>query len=330
MEKILIITFSDDNECIQMVTDAVKAKKGEVYRFNTDLYPTGARISLVENNDGRNFILSSPEGELNMKDVTAVWYRRSRIGQNIPKTMDPQLRDPSVKESLAVFHGFMESLDTFILDSYHKIRYAAHKQLQLKIAREVGLDIPHTLTTNDPENVRKFFNACKEKDGMITKMLSSFAVYEGDKEKVVFTNRIEEKDLEDLDGLALCPMTFQENIPKKMELRVTIVGNKIFSAAIDSQASELAQNDWRRDGLGLVEAWKEFPLPPEIESKLLKLMDALQLNYGAVDFILTPDNRYVFLEINPAGEFFWLELNNPKFPISSALAGVLLGESPRR
>ncbi len=330
MKKVLIITFSDDNECIKMVTEAVKTAGGEVYRFNTDLYPTEARITLVENDAGRNFILTSPEGELNMKDVTAVWYRRSRIGQNIPKTMDPQLRSPSIKESQAVFHGFMESLDTFCLDNYNKVRQASHKQLQLKIAREVGLSIPRTVTTNDPEEVRTFFNACKEKDGMITKMLSSFAVYEGDKEHVVFTNRIEAKDLEDLEGLALCPMTFQENVPKKMELRVTIVGNKIFSAAIDSQASELAQNDWRRDGVGLVKAWENHPLPPEIENKLLKLMDALKLNYGAVDFILTPDDRYIFLEINPAGEFFWLETNNPKFPISSALAGVLLGKSPRR
>lgn len=330
MKKILILTFSDDNECIQLVTDAVKAKNGEVYRFNTDLYPTEAHITLSETNEGRNFVLSSPEGELNTKDITAVWYRRSRIGQNIPKTMDHQLRTPSVKESHAVFHGFMESLDTFRLDPYDKIRHASHKQLQLKIAREVGLDIPRTLTTNDPEEVKRFFDSCKEKDGMITKMLSSFAVYEGDKEKVVFTNRIEENDLEDLSGLAFCPMTFQENIPKKMELRVTVVGNKVFPAAIDSQSSELAQNDWRRDGVGLLEAWENFPLPPDIENKLLKLMDRLQLNYGAVDFILTPDNRYVFLEINPAGEFFWLELKNPKFPISSALADVLLGESPRR
>ena len=330
MKKVLIITFSDDNECIRMVTDAVNAAGGEVYRFNTDLYPTEARITLVENNEGRNFVLSSPEGELNMKDVTAVWYRRSRIAQNIPKAMDAQLRSPSVRESQVVFHGFMESLDTFRLDDYDKVRHASHKQLQLKIAREVGLDIPSTLTTNDPEEVRRFFTTCKEKDGMITKMLSSFAVYEGDKEKVVFTNRIEEKDLEDLDGLALCPMTFQENVPKKMELRVTIVGNKVFSAAIDSQASEMAQNDWRRDGTGLLKSWENHPLPPELESKLLQLMDTLRLNYGAVDFILTPDNRYVFLEINPAGEFFWLELNEPRFPISSALADVLLGESPRR
>jgi D-alanine-D-alanine ligase-like ATP-grasp enzyme len=59
-------------------------------------------------------------------------------------------------------------------------------------------------------------------------------------------------------------------------------------------------------------------------------MEVFGLNYGAVDMILTPDDRYVFLEINPAGEFFWLELKNPKFPVSAAIADVLLGEAPRR
>jgi len=62
----------------------------------------------------------------------------------------------------------------------------------------------------------------------------------------------------------------------------------------------------------------------------LHLMDYFGLNYGAVDMIVTPDNRHIFLEINPAGEFFWLEAYNPKFPISRAIADVLLGEGFRR
>jgi len=328
MNKVLIITFSEDNECIDLVETAVKEKKGKTYRFNTDLYPTGIQLSLAENNKKKRVAISGPEGELKLEDITAIWYRRVRLGDKIPQAMDPELRKASILEARTVFFGFLESVDTFVLDRVSKIRTASHKQLQLQIARKVGLEIPRTLTTNKPGEVREFFSTCKQ--GMITKMLSSFSVYEGEKEKVVFTNLVKEEDLQDLEGLSYCPMTFQENVPKELELRITIVGNQVFAASLDSQASQLAQNDWRKDGLGLIDSWEAYSLPPGIATKLLELMNCFGLNYGAVDMIVTPDNKHVFLEINPAGEFFWLELHKPKFPISRAIADVLLGESPRR
>lgn len=328
MKKILIITYSEDNECIDMVKTAVKEKNGETYRFNTDLYPTGIQLSLAENNKKKRVVISGPEGELDLEDITGIWYRRVRLGDKIPEAMDPELRKASILEARTVFFGFLESVNTFILDRVSKIRIASHKQLQLQIAKKVGLEIPPTLTTNKPEEVREFFSTCK--NGMITKMLSSFSVYEDDKEKVVFTNLVKEEDLQDLDGLSYCPMTFQENVLKKLELRITIVGNQVFAASLDSKASQLAQNDWRKDGLGLIDSWEAYSLPSGIETKLLQLMDYFGLNYGAVDMIVTPDNRHVFLEINPAGEFFWMELHNPKFPISRAIADVLLGEGLRR
>jgi len=77
-------------------------------------------------------------------------------------------------------------------------------------------------------------------------------------ENVVYTNRIEEEMLDEMDGLEYCPMTFQELVPKELELRVTIVGDKIFSAAIDSQKSEAAKFDWRKDGEGMIKDWVEY------------------------------------------------------------------------
>jgi glutathione synthase/RimK-type ligase-like ATP-grasp enzyme len=160
-------------------------------------------------------------------------------------------------------------------------------------------------------------------------MLSSFAVYEGGRELVVFTSPVKPEDLTDLSGLSLCPATFQEMIPKALELRATVVGDRVMSASIDSQSSERAANDWRRDGLRLIQDWRPYQLPQEVEEKILRLMDYFVLNYGAVDIIVTPDGRHVFLEVNPAGEFFWLE-RSPGLPISDAIADVLLGRSYRR
>ncbi|MCP5049849.1 MAG: MvdD family ATP-grasp ribosomal peptide maturase [bacterium] len=327
-KKVLIVTYSEDNECINMVQKVLKAENAEVFRFDTDTFPTETQLTLTESQKGRRLRMCSSQVEVDLEEIDAVWYRRMRIGENIPLEMDPKLREPSLLESRTVVIGLLESLDTFIVDPYHKVRLSSNKELQLDIARRMGLNIPRTLISNHPEEVRAFYKTCK--NGMITKALSSFAVMEDGKEHVVFTTRVEDNHLEDLEGLSLCPMTFQELVPKKVELRITAVGNQLFAASIDPGASRIAGVDWRRDGRGLVERWQNYTLPKETEIKLMALMDCLGLNYGAIDMIVTPDNRYVFLEINPVGEFYWLELYNPRFPISTAIANVLLGKSARR
>jgi glutathione synthase/RimK-type ligase-like ATP-grasp enzyme len=124
-------------------------------------------------------------------------------------------------------------------------------------------------------------------------------------------------------------MTFQEKVPKALELRATVVGGRVFTASIDSQAHAEARTDWRRQGLELERAWQPYQLPPEVEVALLRLMDRFGLNYGASDFIVQPDGAHVFLEVNPGGEFFWLD-RAPGLGISGALADLLLGLAPRR
>ena len=201
---------------------------------------------------------------------------------------------------------------------------ANNKQLQLQIARQLGLLTPRTLTSNNPEAVKQFAQECKEQ-GIVTKMLSQFAIYgENKEENVVFTSPVTDDDLDNLEGLSFCPMTFQENVPKALELRTIIVGKQVFTAAINSQQLDGATYDWRKEGRALTEKWQAYNLPEDIEKKLLQLTAYFGLNYGAIDIIVTPDGRHVFLEINPVGEFFWLELFAPYFPISQAIAEILL------
>lgn len=318
---VLIITYSQDNESIPLVMQAIATQGGQAFRLDTDRFPTEVKLDIHYDRGTERLILASDQSTLDLRDVTAVWYRRIRMGNRIPTTMNPQLRQASVQESGVTIQGMIASLKAFHLDPVHHIRRAEHKQLQLQIARNLGLEIPRTLITNNPEAVLQFSQICKS--GMITKMLSSFAIYEDDQEQVVFTNPVTPSDLDNLDGLQFCPMTFQEQIPKVLELRTTIVGKQVFTAAIDSQRLEQARYDWRRKGVALLKDWQSYSLPSEIEEKLLYLMAELGLNYGAIDIILTPDNRHVFLEINPVGEFFWLE-RCPGLPISKAIANLLL------
>lgn len=326
--SILIVTHSNDNDSITLVSEAISRSGSHPIRFDTDRYPTDVRLSAYYGNDGdERLTLANEEGEFDLREVTAIWHRRLNFGANLPAGLDNQLRHASLSEARAAAHGMLASLKAFRMDQLRHIRHAENKQLQLQVARELGLNTPRTLTTNDPNAVRAFAKSCE--DGMVTKMLSSFAIYDEGKELVVFTNPVTSKDLADLSGLSLCPATFQELLPKSLEIRATVVGQRVMSAAVDSQVSARAAHDWRRDGLRMLQDWRPYQLPNEVEQKLLSLMDYFSLNYGAIDIILTPDARHVFLELNPSGEFFWLE-RTPGLPISEAIADVLLGHAARR
>src|SRR5829696_1853645 len=326
--SILIVTHSNDNDGVARVAEAIVRKGGHTIRFDTDRYPTEVRLTAYYGNAGdERLTLTNEEGEFDLRDVTAVWHRRLNLGADLPAGLDRQLRHASLGEASAAAHGMLASLKAFRMDHLGRIRHAENKQLQLQVARELGLNIPRTLTTNDPAAARAFAKSCER--GTVTKMLSSFAIYDEGRELVVFTNPVKPEDLADLSGLSLCPATFQELLPKLLEVRVTVVGHRVMSAAIDSQVSARAAHDWRRDGVRMIQEWRPYQLPVEVEEKLLRLMDYFSLNYGAIDIILTPDGQHVFLELNPSGEFFWLE-RTPGLPISEAIADLLLGHSPRR
>ena len=325
--SVLIITRSDDNESVRMVAQAIERRGGEAIRFDTDRYPTEVRLSAYYAQDGERLTLTNDEGEFDLCEVTAIWHRRLNFGAGLPTALDKQLRDASLTETRAAARGMLASLRAFRMDAVEHIRRAENKQLQLQAARTLGLEIPRTLTTNDPAAVQDFARRCQS--GIVTKMLSSFAVYEEGRELVVFTNPVKPEDLADLSGLHLCPVTFQEMIPKALELRTTVAGRRVMSASINSQASERAAHDWRRDGQRMIQDWQPYELPREVEEKILRLMDYFCLNYGAIDIIVTPDGRHVFLEINPVGEFFWLE-RYCGLPISDAIADVLLENSRPR
>jgi len=125
----------------------------------------------------------------------------------------------------------------------------------------------------------------------------------------------------------LAPILAQEYIEKKLELRITIVGQKMFTCAIHSQDSEQTRIDWRRYDFRNV---KHLPyqLPEKIKQKLHKLMKIWNLSFGAIDMILTPEGKYVFLEINPNGQWLWIE-QLTEMPISRVIA-ELLANPPNR
>jgi glutathione synthase/RimK-type ligase-like ATP-grasp enzyme len=141
---------------------------------------------------------------------------------------------------------------------------------------------------------------------------------------------VKEEDLQDAESLRYSPMVFQEQIPKLRELRVVYVNGELFVGALDASDYDALTIDWRRVSSDIC-IWQPhklpLSLPQDVEQKLFNLMAYFGLNYGAIDIIVTPDGDYVFLEINPVGEFFWLECCPPYFPISQGIADLLCSRS---
>ena len=320
--SVLIITRQGDNGSVEMVSSALRERGEKPVRLDSDLYPQEIKLSSRLGTSGGCF-LTTAEGRFDVGEVSALWYRRFFTGGKLPAELG-DTREACVAESCQTLYGTIASLKCFQLDRLSSVRRADHKEVQLQKACELGLEIPDTLISNDPEEVPAFFH--RHRGNVVTKTQSSFAIYRDGEEQVVFTSAFREEHLKELEGLRYSPMMFQERVAKRVELRATVVGRRVFTAMVDSQKHELSAVDWRRDGVGLIDAWEPYQLPPEVECALLGLCQFFGLNYGAADLVVTPEGRHVFLEINAGGEWFWLQ---PILPIAEALADVLTGRAER-
>lgn len=133
--------------------------------------------------------------------------------------------------------------------------------------------------------------------------------------------------MKDIDAVQQCPCQFQEYIPKKIELRAIVVGDRVFAVEIHSQNSDKTKLDWRHYDFDRV-AHRSHELPFTVRAQCLALVAALNLHYGAIDMIVTPDGEYVFLEINPTGQYQWLEALT-RLPITDSIVDLLIHGAER-
>lgn len=229
------------------------------------------------------------------------------------------------REARAFREGLWESLDCFWVSRPQRVSEAENKAYQLKVAAQLGFIIPRTVMTNDPEEFLRFYSEC---DGnVISKPVLHGDVQFGDGSRVVYSNLVRRCDLGFARSVRYSPIIFQEYVAKKLELRITVVGKRVFAAEIHSQQSLRSRVDWRHYDLEHT-PYRVHQLPDDIVERCARLVETLGLQFGAIDMILTPDGRYVFLEINPNGEWGWVE-HLTGLPISKAIADLLIGGGGR-
>ena len=290
-----------------------------------------ARTSLSLHADGTLTVADAGAAPRHITDLHAVWYRRMAASAHLPPDTPPDVRRVVRQELGAFLHGILAAMTVPVFQPKAHIDHADLRPAQLAHARAVGLDVPATVTTTDLSVARAFVAA--QGGHAVTKMVTGAVLPDrAGGAKVMMTTPLDTATLAAMDAaeLRLCPATIQEHLDKAAEYRVTIVGRRLFVARLPRQASDATTaTDWRRDGAAVARQWAPAQLPPAVEAALLRLMDRLQLDYGAADVVETTCGRFVFLEVNPAGEYLWLE---PLFgdAVSEALADLLTGAEHSR
>ena len=316
---VLILPHSADFFTVDRVAAAIRRRGRTFFRFDTDRFPAQARLSDRLGPEGSSALIADEGRRREARDVRAVWARRV-WEPALAADLDPSFREAARRESRAALAAAWDAFrDAGWIDRMDLVARAGDKLLQLRLAREAGLEIPRTLLTNDPEEARAFF---RERNGrVVAKMLTPLTQGMDGAGAFVYTSRVTEADLAEADGLRHSPMLFQEEIPKERELRVVAVRDELFAGAVDARHTAAGAVDWRRSTPEECR-WERGAVPEDCARSLRRVLGELGLAFGVFDLIHTPDGRHVFLELNPGGEWGMLE-RDLDLGIADALARAL-------
>lgn len=262
------------------------------------------------------------DGEL-LPTPSAIWYRRFRAPSK-PQAMDEGVYEFCIRENRAALLGGIVGLSGRWMSHPSAVWLAEYKPYQLAIAKELGLQTPKTIISNNIEIIKSNIASFGR---VVVKPVRDGHVLVDGVDRSIFTTELVREQFEELSGVDICPVIFQELIPKKHDVRVTIVGEQLFAVAIDSQSDPSAMIDWRHT-VNPDLPHRIITLPDQIQSLLRKMMLRLNLNYAAIDLIETPEGDFIFLEVNPNGQWLWLD-DILGLGISRTVALWLAGQSQK-
>jgi len=249
---------------------------------------------------------------------SSVWLRRPFFA-NVPKDFEETDRSMIERECRYMRTSFFDLLcpSALWVNSLNTHRLEQCKPTQLVAAQRCGLRFPPTLISNDPGEILAFVKAAHN-SRVVYKTFNAF----------VPTSLLTEELLADTDALRWTPGIYQHYVEKSHELRVTVIGSRIFTVRINSQQTSRGTIDWReaqwkpRGAAGDL-TFEPATLPRPIRAACRRLIRTLGLAYGAIDLIVTPGGEYVFLEVNPSGQFLWID-GEVGLPLLDAMSEMLI------
>lgn len=286
------------------VIDWLRFYKKDFIRFNGyDFINDHEFIYYIDNDT-----IAMKNNAIDWDKVKVIWYRRWLAGDEFEsflnlKSFDldtrSRIRDFSYSEIRSASSIMFNKLRNKIFNNPNDTPKAA----QLEVARKVGLTIPKTIITSNKKELLRFFKICNSK--VITKCIGNVVSFEPSRGKnsySTYTVTVDKDDIiigEDNFSISL----FQEFLDKDVEIRSFLLAGKIYSMAIFSTFNKQTKVDFRRYPTDKPNRNVPFKLPVDIEDKLLEFAKILNYNNGSFDLILTKEGKFVFLELNPDGQF---------------------------
>jgi hypothetical protein len=281
-------------------------------------FPGELSVTVAGGPGGERSAIAWDGGELDLREVRSVWYRRPGAPR-LPHGMAPATASWLALECDQFLRGCWAALPALWVSPPHRIRTAMLKLNQLRLARRLGLRVPRYLVTNDRAAAREFV-ACAP-GPVVAKSLGLPSIQGADGELALPTQVVTAESPWLAGTPALGPTFLQELVPKRREVRLTVFGARTIAVAIETAGVSEAAVDMRMAGFDAL-PHRPIELPAGLAGACRELVRRLGLGFAAIDLLET-DDGHVFLELNPNGQWLWLELMTGA-PLTSALCDLLL------
>jgi glutathione synthase/RimK-type ligase-like ATP-grasp enzyme len=264
-------------------------------------------------------ILSIGGTQITIGKIRGVWLRRL-MKPKACQIQEPEARAFAETELDFTLRWLIDLLGNYcpVLDCETSILKGRNKFDQLAIAETFGLRIPATLVTNDPTAAKDFVEQHKK---VAIKSVAGYGHQVDGGFYTVYTNIVTSDILDRFDSIRAAPVCLQEYIAKEFELRITVVGQQVFACRIDSQNTQQTHVDWRRYDNSTPHS--VYTTDQELDNRLIAMMKHYGIRFASFDLIATPDGQTVFLEMNPATQFLWIE-ELTGMPIADAIINEIL------
>lgn len=313
---ILIVTRRDDLTA-DFVIQRLLERDVAYLRFDVDHFLDDVFLEASVGSDGLAGEVSTPQGSASLDSIAAVWYRRAMRPELSKSPFGKVDHDFAKQEAMHFLEGTLGALSATWINSWQAVYAWERKLLQLPLAAACGLSIPSTIVSTNPDRIRRFAKSLNT----IAKTLSWGLIPTTDGIEAIYTHSLSGRTIADEEAVRKCPTLIQDRVEKIADIRLTVIGDQLFGARLDAVVADGL--DWRRPGTPVTYTPVEVPVP--IRDGVKKMMKSMKLVYGAFDFGLTADGAWIFFEVNPTGEFAWLE-TECGWPLRDALIDTLLGQ----
>lgn len=318
---ILIFTNKQDPHTDEVIKKLSK-RNIKVFRLNSEDLLLKYKINLSIDKSGlcSGEIIDELGRILNLAELKVAWLRKP-IFDFFGHSSTESEEEKFIASETKAFINTLYSMPNirWINDPFVANR-AKVKFQQLLLAKKYDIKVPKTLITTQPEVAKEFFIECGEE--VLVKTIYTGNVIINGINQGIPSRKIGKNDFYNFyNSISLSPTQLQEYVEKSFELRITIIGEKVFAVKIDSQANEETKVDWRLHTQ--LNPHSIFELPLKIERFCIVFLKEQGLLYGAMDFIVTPEGEYYFLENNPFGQYLWLETETG-IPLTEEICNLLV------